>query len=96
MPLYEYECGSCNARTEEIQRFSDAPLEVCASCGGPLRKLISSPAIQFKGSGFYATDYSRAAAKEGSSSSAGEAKSTESSSEASPATPAAASEAKSS
>ena len=66
MPLYEYECGSCRERTEVIQKFSDDPLQVCESCGGALRKLISSPAIQFKGSGFYITDYSRSSGKDGS------------------------------
>lgn len=68
MPLYEYECGSCRNRTEVIQRFSDAPLETCSDCGGALRKLVSSPAIQFKGSGFYITDYSRGSQKSSSSS----------------------------
>ena len=60
MPLYEYECESCRARIERIQRFSDPPLTTCEQCGGPLRKLLSSPAIQFKGSGWYITDYARA------------------------------------
>ena len=59
MPLYEYECESCRARIERIQRFSDPPLTTCEQCGGPLRKLLSSPAIQFKGSGWYITDYAR-------------------------------------
>ena len=59
MPLYEYQCQACEGRVEVIQRFSDAPLATCADCGGDLRKLISSPAIQFKGSGFYITDYAR-------------------------------------
>ena len=60
MPLYEYECEAENGRRFEIiQKFSDAALTVCPSCGGPVRKLISSPAIQFKGSGFYITDYAR-------------------------------------
>ena len=60
MPLYEYECEAENGRRFEIiQKFSDEPLTVCPSCGGPVRKLISSPAIQFKGSGFYITDYAR-------------------------------------
>lgn len=59
MPLYEYQCQGCNTRQEVIQKFSDAPLTECADCGGELRKLISSPAIQFKGSGFYITDYAR-------------------------------------
>ena len=58
MPIYEYQCRQCNERHEIIQRFSDAPLEHCPKCGGEMKKLISSPAIQFKGSGFYKTDYS--------------------------------------
>jgi putative FmdB family regulatory protein len=60
MPLYEYECGACGHRFEVIQKFSDGPVESCPSCGrGPVRKLLSSPAIQFKGSGWYVTDYAR-------------------------------------
>jgi putative FmdB family regulatory protein len=59
MPLYEYECESCGTRVERIQRFSDPPLTTCEGCGGALRKLLSSPAIQFKGSGWYITDYAR-------------------------------------
>jgi len=59
MPLYEYQCESCGTRLEHIQKFSDPLLEECPKCGGKLRKLISSPAFQFKGSGFYATDYAR-------------------------------------
>ena len=59
MPLYEYKCTQCGATVESIQRVSDAPLTVCSQCGGPLHKLISSPAIQFKGSGWYITDYAR-------------------------------------
>jgi putative FmdB family regulatory protein len=64
MPLYEYECESCGHRREVIQKFSDPPLTVCDTCGGPLRKLLSSPAIQFKGSGWYITDYARAGKSE--------------------------------
>ena len=60
MPLYEYECESCHKRFEKIRKFSDPPLETCTLCGaGPIRKLFSSPAIQFKGSGFYITDYAK-------------------------------------
>ena len=60
MPLYEYECEAENGRRFEIiQKFSDAILTVCPTCGGPVRRLISSPAIQFKGSGFYITDYAK-------------------------------------
>jgi putative FmdB family regulatory protein len=59
MPLYEYQCDACGARFERIQKYSDAPIAVCPTCGGAVRKLISSPAIQFKGSGFYITDYAK-------------------------------------
>ena len=60
MPLYEYECEAENGRRfEVIQKFSDEPVTVCPTCGGPVRRLISSPAIQFKGSGWYITDYAR-------------------------------------
>jgi putative FmdB family regulatory protein len=60
MPLYEYQCDACAHRFEVIQKFSDPPLESCEKCGGHVRKLLSSPAIQFKGSGWYITDYARA------------------------------------
>ena len=59
MPLYEYQCDACSTRFERIQKFSDPPIEVCPSCGGTVKKLLSSPAIQFKGSGWYITDYAR-------------------------------------
>jgi putative FmdB family regulatory protein len=59
MPLYEYQCESCSTRFERIQKFSDPPVETCPSCGGHVRKLLSSPAIQFKGSGWYITDYAK-------------------------------------
>ena len=60
MPLYEYECDGCGERFEVIQKFSDSPPEACRKCGkGPIRRLFSSPAIQFKGSGWYVTDYQR-------------------------------------
>ena len=57
MPLYEYECINCKERVEIIQRISDPPYTHCPKCGAEMKKLISSPAIQFKGSGFYKTDY---------------------------------------
>jgi len=57
MPLYEYQCEACGHRFEKIQKFSDPLVDICPVCGGVVRKLISSPAIQFKGSGFYITDY---------------------------------------
>jgi putative FmdB family regulatory protein len=64
VPLYEYECDACGRRFEAIQKFSDPAVDVCKECGqGPVRRLLSSPAIQFKGSGWYITDY----AKKGSS-----------------------------
>jgi putative FmdB family regulatory protein len=60
MPLYEYQCDSCGARFELIRKFSDPPLSACPTCGAEsVRKLISSPAFQFKGSGWYVTDYVR-------------------------------------
>jgi len=59
VPLYEYQCTRCGRRVEKIQSFSAEPLRVCEECGGPLEKLISAPAIQFKGSGWYVTDYSK-------------------------------------
>jgi putative FmdB family regulatory protein len=57
MPLYEYECDVCENRFEKIQKFSDPLEDTCPKCGGHVHKLMSSPAIQFKGSGFYITDY---------------------------------------
>ena len=57
MPIYEYQCLTCGKQTEVLQRLSDAPLETCEDCGGELKKLISAPAFQFKGSGWYVTDY---------------------------------------
>jgi putative FmdB family regulatory protein len=57
MPLYEYECEKCGHRFEKIQKFSDPLEDTCPTCGGTVHKLASSPAIQFKGSGFYITDY---------------------------------------
>jgi putative FmdB family regulatory protein len=59
MPLYEYQCESCAHRFERIQKFSDPPVETCPNCQGTVRRLLSSPAIQFKGSGWYITDYAR-------------------------------------
>ena len=60
MPLYEYRCTACDHQFEVIQKFSDAPISVCPKCsGGPVEKLLSSPAFQFKGTGWYVTDYAR-------------------------------------
>jgi putative FmdB family regulatory protein len=57
MPIYEYECESCGEVIENWQKFSDAPLTTCESCGGKLHKLISHSSFHLKGSGWYATDY---------------------------------------
>lgn len=70
MPLYEYQCESCEHRFERIQKFSDPPVETCPSCGGTVKKLLSSPAIQFKGSGWYITDYAKKSKGEAGSGSA--------------------------
>ena len=59
MPLYEYQCEHCAHRCEQLRKFSDPPLTTCPECGGPVRKLPSAPAIQFKGTGWYITDYAR-------------------------------------
>ena len=84
MPLYEYECGSCGHRFERIQKFSDPPERVCPKCGGEVHKLMAAPAVQFKGSGWYVTDYGKSTkdtkrakdTKESSESTAKEAKDT--------------------
>jgi putative FmdB family regulatory protein len=79
MPLYEYECGACGHRFEIIQKFSDGPPDACPKCGkGPLQRQQSSPAFQFKGTGWYVTDYAakgRGSEKGGSEKSGGESKS---------------------
>ena len=76
LPLYEYRCEACGAQFEVIRKFSDPPLDVCTKCGkGPVEKLISSPAFQFKGSGWYITDYARKSESSGSGESASAEKS---------------------
>jgi len=80
MPIYEYQCTKCNDRTEVIQKFTDPPYAVCDKCGGDVRKLMSAPAIQFKGSGFYKTDYASAASKAETKAGSSETKSESSSS----------------
>ena len=67
MPIYEYECSKCGHRFELIQKISDAPLKKCERCKGKVEKLISSPAIQFKGTGWYVTDYAKKGSREESS-----------------------------
>lgn len=59
MPLYEYQCEKCKHQFERIQKFSDPPVKKCPQCGGPVHQLLSAPAVQFKGSGWYVTDYAR-------------------------------------
>jgi len=59
MPLYEYQCKKCYHRFEKIQKFSDKPVKKCPECGGSVEQTISAPAVQFKGSGWYVTDYAK-------------------------------------
>jgi putative FmdB family regulatory protein len=72
MPLYEYQCKKCKHRFEQIQKFSDKPVKKCPECGGPVEKLISTSAVQFKGSGWYVSDYGRKGSGQSSSSSESE------------------------
>ena len=68
MPLYEYECDACGHHFEVIRKFSDPPEEKCPKCGGGVRKLQSAPAFQFKGTGWYVTDYAKSGQPEGKAS----------------------------
>jgi putative FmdB family regulatory protein len=68
MPLYEYECKKCHHRFEKIQKFSDKMVKKCPECGGVVEQMISAPAVQFKGSGFYVTDYPKKSSSQVSSS----------------------------
>ena len=77
MPLYEYQCKKCHSLTERIQKFSDPPLTVCPHCGGEVEQLISAPTVQFKGSGWYVTDYAKKGSNSGSSSSSASSDSSE-------------------
>ncbi len=65
MPIYEYECEKCGNRFEMIRKFSDPPLETCPKCGGPVHKMQSAPAFQFKGTGWYVTDYAKSGKSDG-------------------------------
>ncbi len=67
MPLYEYECKKCGHRFEKIQKFSDKMVKKCPECGGQVEQMISAPAVQFKGSGWYVTDYAKKGSSQGSS-----------------------------
>ncbi len=73
MPLYEYQCKKCHHRFEKIQKFSDSHVKKCPECGGPIEQLVSAPAVRFKGSGWYVTDYAKKPA--GGSASSSESKS---------------------
>ena len=59
MPIYEYKCKKCHHRFEKIQKFSDPLVKKCPDCGGPVEQVLSAPAVQFKGSGWYVTDYAK-------------------------------------
>ncbi len=63
MPLYEYECTTCHKHTEKIQKFSDPEITVCPHCGGHLERVLSAPAVSFKGGGWYADGYGNAKPK---------------------------------
>ena len=65
MPLYEYECKKCGHRFEKIQKFSDKMVKKCPECGGQVEQMISAPAVQFKGSGWYVTDYAKKSSSAG-------------------------------
>ena len=67
MPLYEYACQKCGKHTERIEKYDGPPLKKCPHCGGKVERLLSAPAIQFKGSGWYVTDYAKKSTSPGSS-----------------------------
>jgi putative FmdB family regulatory protein len=69
MPLYEYQCENCGELFEVMQKFSDEPLTTHAKCGGKVHRLLSAPALQFKGSGWYITDYAKGSGSSGNGSS---------------------------
>ena len=69
MPLYEYECKKCHRRIEKIQSFAARHIKKCPTCGGVLELVVSAPAVQFKGSGWYVTDYAKKSSAPASSSS---------------------------
>lgn len=66
MPTYVYACRQCEDRTEVVQKMSDAPFRECGACGGELRRVLFPPAVVYKGSGFYTTDYKNGGRKSGS------------------------------
>jgi len=82
MPLYEYKCKKCGHRFEKILKFSDKPIKKCPDCGGPVEQMLSAPAVQFKGAGWYVTDYAKKDTTSSSTSSDGDGSAKESSKEA--------------
>ena len=83
MPLYEYECTKCHKRTEKIERVSGPHLKKCPHCGGKVEAVLSAPAIQFKGAGWYVTDYAGKKSTESESKPSSEGKPAESAKESS-------------
>jgi putative FmdB family regulatory protein len=78
MPIYEYQCAKCGQRIERLQSVNDPPPKSCEACGGAMTRLVSAPAFQFKGSGWYVTDYGgRKGSAEGGSDAAGSAETSE-------------------
>ena len=84
MPLYEYECQKCGHRFEKIQKFSDPMLKKCPECGGKIEQMISAPAFQFKGSGWYVNDYAKQPAPASSGKNGSESGNSDSSAELKP------------
>jgi putative FmdB family regulatory protein len=72
MPIYEYKCKKCHHRFERIQKFSDPHVKKCPDCGGPVEQVVTAPTVQFKGSGWYVTDYAKRPGTTASSSTNGE------------------------
>ena len=81
MPLYEYQCQKCSHRFERIQKFSDPPVKKCPECGGKVEQMISAPAVQFKGSGWYVTDYAKRSGSSSGSESGGKSEASKESAE---------------
>ncbi|HLJ28445.1 MAG TPA: zinc ribbon domain-containing protein [Candidatus Angelobacter sp.] len=75
MPLHEYRCKKCKHTFEKISKFSDPPVKKCPKCSGPVEQLLSAPAVQFKGSGWYATDYGKGGSGKSATSSDSDSKS---------------------
>jgi putative FmdB family regulatory protein len=75
MPIYEYKCNSCGKQFEVRQKFADQPLAIHEECGGPVQRLLSTPALQFKGSGWYVNDYGKSGSGSSSTNGKGDTKS---------------------